>query len=166
MYKKNNEINALFDNIKKISLNDNVSSDLIFNAKPGNVFVRNGGTGVSFTVIQNDSKRNDRDKILTVRKNDGTLEYYNMDAPLSFARIWQITGIADSAELLPKTSKHHIEDRYKKELAALEKSEVKITKDKSQLQRRGNGKSIERKKPLSDEDLMPNFSESIEEALK
>ena len=31
-------------------------------------------------------------------------------------------------------------------------------------QRRGNGKSIERKKPLSDEDLMPNFSEAVEES--
>ena len=31
-------------------------------------------------------------------------------------------------------------------------------------QRRGNGKSIERKKPLSDEDLMPNFNEVAEES--
>lgn len=38
-------------------------------------------------------------------------------------------------------------------------------REKSKLQqRRGSGKSIERKKPLSDEDLMPNFSEAVEES--
>ena len=43
-----------------------------------------------------------------------------------------------------------------------QKLEVKV--EKSQQQRRGNGKSIERKKPLSDEDLMPNFNEVAEES--
>ena len=50
------------------------------------------------------------------------------------------------------------------EFADLEKSEVEPVEAKPQQQRRGNGKSIERKKPLSDEDLMPNFSGSIEES--
>lgn len=43
-----------------------------------------------------------------------------------------------------------------------QKPEVEV--EKPQQQRRGNGKSIERKKPLSDEDLMPNFNEVAEES--
>jgi hypothetical protein len=44
-----------------------------------------------------------------------------------------------------------------------EESEIEAIQAKPQQQRRGNGKSIERNKKLSDEDLMPNFSEAIEQ---
>jgi hypothetical protein len=50
------------------------------------------------------------------------------------------------------------------EAITLKTSEIKLIDAKPQQQRRGSGKSIERKKPLSDEDLMPNFSEAIEES--
>lgn len=58
-----------------------------------------------------------------------------------------------------------INAKYDLELATLKKPKVEVIQAKPQQQRRGNGKSIERKKPLSDEDLMPNFSEAIEESI-
>ena len=57
-----------------------------------------------------------------------------------------------------------INAKYDAELAALEQQKPEVKVEKPQQQRRGNGKSIERKKPLSDEDLMPNFNEVAEES--
>lgn len=64
----------------------------------------------------------------------------------------------------------NVESKWSEELMNLaseqyESQQRPEVREKPKLQqRRGNGKSIERKKPLSDEDLMPNFSEAVEES--
>jgi len=55
--------------------------------------------------------------------------------------------------------------KYDLELSKLQPEQKPEVREKPKLQqRRGNGKSIERKKPLSEEDLMPDFSEISEES--
>lgn len=59
----------------------------------------------------------------------------------------------------------NINKKYDLNEIVLESQQKPDVHEKPKLQqRRGNGKSIERKKPLSDEDLMPNFNEVAEES--
>ena len=60
---------------------------------------------------------------------------------------------------------NYVIGKYDLELSKLQPDQKPEVREKPKLQqRRGNGKSIERKKPLSEEDLMPDFNEVVEES--